>query len=379
MKYRKLGKTELMVSEIGIGGEHIDRAPYKQVQETVGAALDNGVNIIDCFMPGTEIRKNIAKALGDKRSNVIIQGALGSSDVREQYDKCYDMPVVIKYFEEMLHIFGYVDIAMLFNVDTEKNYEAVYSDEFLSYALSLKQKGDIRHIGISTHNPKIADAALKTGVPEVLFFSLNPAFDMLPPDKHAVELMVDGFDSSLMHGIDPTRAELYRFCEHLNIGITVMKTFGGGKFISPQHSPFETPLSIPQCIHYALTRPAVSSVLLGCRSAAEVEDAMKYYTATDSERDYTQFMGTMQNDVRGQCVYCNHCLPCPVDIDIAAVMKYLDRARLTPDAIPESLRDEYAGLSASGCDCISCGAREERCPFGVKIVDNMTQAAELFA
>lgn len=378
MEYRKLGKTGLNVSEIGLGCEHVDRKPYAQVKETIDAALANGINIIDCFMPGTEIRKHMAKALGDRRNSVIIQGALGSTDLRQQYDKSYDMPSVKKYFEDMLQIFGYVDIAMLFNVDNDKEYEAVFAEDYLEYAFSLKQKGDIRHIGISTHQPGIAIRAIETGIPEVLFFSLNPAFDMLPPDKNAVTLMFEGFEPSLMHGIDPTRAELYRLCEQKNIGITVMKTLGGGKFISPEHTPFTKPLTVQQCIHYALTRPAVTSALLGCQTALEVEEAMKYYTVSASERDYTEFMGSMRNDFKGQCVYCSHCQPCPSDIDIAAVMKHLDIARLTPNAVPLSLKEQYARLSASGSDCIKCGLCEKRCPFGVNIIDNMAEADKIF-
>jgi len=378
MKYRILGKTDIKVSEIGLGCEHVDRKPYEQVKATIDEALGHGVNIIDCFMPGKEIREDIIKALGSKRKDIIIQGAVGSTDVRQQYDISRDMPVVKRYFDDMLRIFGYVDIAMMFNVDSEKDYQAVFSDEYLGYVQTLKQKGDVNHIGFSTHHPSIALKAIETGLVEVLFFSLNPAFDMLPPDKNAVEQMFEGFDTTLMHGIDPVRAELYKVCEQKNIAITVMKALGGGKFISPELTPFSEPLTIPQCIHYALTRPAVASVLLGCQTAEEVKEAMKYYDVSDSERDYTPFLGAVQNDFRGQCVYCSHCQPCPVDIDIATVMKCLDIARLTPGAVPPSLKDDYKKLTAAGSDCTSCGSCEERCPFGVSIIANMAEAGNIF-
>jgi len=378
MKYRILGKTDIKVSEIGLGCEHIDRKPYEQVKETIDEALENGVNIFDVFMPGEVIREDIIKALGNKRNDVVIQGAVGSTDVRQQYDISRDLPVVKKYFDDMLRIFGYVDIAMMFNVDSDKDYQAVFSDDYLGYVESLKQKGDVRHIGFSTHHPSIAIKAIETGIIEVLFFSLNPAFDMLPPDENAVELMFDGFDPALMHGIDPVRAELYRLCQQKNIGITVMKALGGGKFISPELTPFSEPLTIPQCIHYALTRPAVASTLLGCQTAAEVKEAMKYYDVSDGERDYTPFLGAVRSDYRGQCVYCSHCQPCPVNIDIAVIMKHLDIARLTPDAVPLSLQSDYSSLSASGSDCTSCGACEERCPFGVSIMENMKEAGSIF-
>jgi hypothetical protein len=60
-------------------------------------------------------------------------------------------------------------------------------------------------------------------------------------------------------------------------------------------------------------------------------------------------------------------------------MKYLDIARLTPGSVPPSAKAHYKGLAASGGDCLSCGACEERCPFDVKIMCNMAEANRIFA
>ena len=63
-----------------------------------------------------------------------------------------------------------------------------------------------------------------------------------------------------------------------------MKTLGGGKLISEKHTPFNKPLTVHQCIHYALTRPAVASVLVGCQNRKQVEEAASYLNAEpDSE------------------------------------------------------------------------------------------------
>jgi predicted aldo/keto reductase-like oxidoreductase len=82
--------------------------------------------------------------------------------------------------------------------------------------------------------------------------------------------------------------------------------------------------------------------------------------------------------MKGICVYCSHCQPCPAEIDIAAVNKYLDVALLDTANIPPGVRRQYAALAARGEDCVSCGSCEARCPFDVMVMDHMRQAAELF-
>jgi len=374
MEYRELGNTGKKVGAIGLGCEHLDGKPYEQVKETVDRALEYGVNIFDVFMPGREVRENIAKALGDRRNKVMIQGHIGSTDVKQQYDVSRDMPTVQKYFEDLLRIFGgHIEFGMMFFIDSEEDYKNVFETKFAGYVQHLKKQGDIGHIGFSSHNPVTAVKAVNTGLPEMLMFSINPAFDMLPPEKY----VFDEFDKNMFRGIDPNRAELYKLCAQKQIGVTVMKAFGAGKMLSPEHTPFAKPLTVAQCLHYALSRPAVSSVLTGCKTRAEIEDVMRYFDIDNSERDYTGILGSVRNDFRGSCVYCSHCQPCPSNIDIASVTKYLDIARLNPANIPPSVRSHYLSLVKNQSECIECGSCESRCPFGVPVIKNMKEASEL--
>lgn len=378
MVFRELGKTGLQVSAIGLGCENLDGKPYSQVKETIDAALEHGVNIMDVFMPGKEIRENIAKALGNKRKEVIIQGHIGSTDIGQQYDISRDMPTVRRYFEDILRIFGgYIDLGMMFFIDSEEDYKNVFETDFIKYVEHLKKQGYIGHIGFSSHNPVTAIKVINTGVPEMLMFSINPAFDMLPSEEYIFNHFENGFGSELFRGIDPKRAELYKLCTQKQIGITVMKTLGGGKLLSPEHTPFAKPLTVPQCVHYALSRPAVASVLLGCQTSGEVLDSMRYFELDDSEKDYAEILSTMRNDFQGNCVYCSHCQPCPAGIDIATVHKYLDIARLDIANIPPSISSHYLNLCSSGSDCVGCGSCETRCPFNVPIIKNMAEAESL--
>lgn len=379
MEFREIGKTGLRSGVIGLGCEHLDGRPYEEVREVVTAALEGGVNLLDVFMPGKEVRENIARALGNRREQVMIQGHIGSTNLREQYDISRDLPTVRKFFEEMLQQFGgYIDLGMMFFIDSQEDYQGVFETGFVSYVQQLKANGDIRHIGFSSHNPLIAARVIETGVPEMLMFSINPAFDLYPAQSNVLEELENDLPTAAFRGVDPDRAALYKLCEQRGVGITVMKPLGAGKLISPDHTPFEKPMTVTQCIHYALTRPAVASVLVGCRSVAEVQDALAYLGTDAEARDYSAVLGTLRNDFKGNCVYCGHCQPCPVGIDVAAVNKYLDIARLDPAHVPPSIRSHYAGLSHTGAECIGCKSCEKRCPFGVPVIENMAAAAKLF-
>ena len=378
MEYRQIGRTGLQAGVVGLGCEHLDGKPYAVVEETIHAALDNGINLMDLFMPGEEVRSNIGRALAGRRDRMMIQGHICSVDLNQQYDISRDPAVCRRYFETLLRCLrtDYIDFGMLFFVDSAADYSAAFESDILEYAQDLKRRGVIRAIGASSHNPVTARRIVESGVVDLLMFSINPAFDMMPPDSE-LEKMI-GAPGELMTGMNPVRAELYRLCEQRGVGITVMKSLGAGKLISPEHTPFCKPLTVAQCIHDALTRPAVVSALVGCCSAAQVREAVGYLELSDAERDYAPIVGSRRNDFKGNCVYCNHCRPCPAGIDIAAVNKYLDIAKLEESAVPPGIAQHYRALEHTASECIGCGSCEKRCPFGVPVIENMKLAARLF-
>ncbi|MDR0998611.1 MAG: aldo/keto reductase [Treponema sp.] len=381
MEYRKIGKTGMEASIVGLGGSPLAELSQAEVDSLLGAAFDRGMNIIDVFMPGREVRNNIGRAIRGRREKILIQGHIGSTDIHEQNDVSRDLATCKKYFESLFSDLGtdYIDIGMFFFVDTQADYTAVFEGELLDYALELKREGKIRAIGASCHNSVTARRIAETGVVDLLMFSVNPVFDMTPTESDIYELLDDKKlrEKFRLH-IEPGRAELYRFCAEKEIGITVMKPLCAGKLLSQELSPFSRPMTTAQCIHYALSRPAVVSVLIGCKNTAELLEAAAYPELGDEEKDYSGIIETYQGDFRGNCMYCNHCLPCPASIDVAAVTKYLDIGALSPGRISSSTVQHYRALAKHGSDCLSCGSCEKRCPFGVPVIRNMKRAAELF-
>ena len=379
MRYRRLGKTGLEVSEIGFGGEWLERHDEAEAVELVRFAHDQGINIIDCWMPDPKSRDIIGKGIADCRDEWYVQGHIGSTYQNGQYVRTRDMKYVRPAFEDLLQRIGggYIDLGMIHYVDAVDDWNTVMGTEFIDYVHELREKGLIRHIGLSTHNPRIAKMAAMTGFIEMILFSVNPAFDMKPATED-LDSMFGGYDNAALSGIDPERAELYQLCEQQNVGITVMKGFFGGRLFDASTSPFGVAFTPKQCIHYVLTRPGICSILCGYDTREQISEAVSYEDATEEEKDYASVIaGAPLHAYLGQCTYCGHCKPCPMEIDIPMVNKFYDLAIQQPE-VPESLRAHYAALQPTAAACIGCRGCEARCPFQVPVADRMEKAAVLF-
>ena len=380
MRYRRLGRTGLQVSEIGFGAEWMGK-PQEEVDAFVRACEETGINLMDVWMADPAMRSKLGHAMAERgtRDQWIIQGHIGSTWQDGQYVRTRDMEKVRPAFEDLLARLetDHVELGMIHYVDDVDEFRGIMEGPFIEYVRQLHAAGTIGHVGLSTHNPDVAALAASCGEVEMVMFSVNPAFDTLPASND-IEVLFGDYDNDY-EGMNPARAELYALCEREDVGLTVMKGFAGGRLFDAARSPFGVALTPVQCIHYALTRPAVASILAGFSELSHVADAVRYETATDDEKDYASVLASAPRHAYfGQCTYCGHCAPCAVGIDIATVNKFYDLA-VMQDEVPASVREHYRALYVRADACVACRACETRCPFGVSIAERMGQAATLFA
>lgn len=380
MEYEFLGKTGLSVSRVALGCEGFLGKSDEEARSILNYAFDKGVNFIDLYSPDPTFRTQLGQWVKDKRDQFILQSHLCTAWENHQYLRTRDIGKVREGFEAMLRQLDteYIDVGMIHYVDQETDFDIVFNGPIIEYALSLKKQGLIRHLGVSSHNPRLALKMVRTGLIDVLMFSINPAYDLQP----TTEEVEDYFDNKNYTGgrtnIDPERQTLYDYCANHGIGIDVMKVYGGGNLLDSEQSPFGKALSPVQCIHYALTRPAVAAVMVGSGSIDELKAALEWCNATDEQKDYTDVMSCLDNfSWTGKCMYCGHCAPCSMEIPIAEVNKFYNLT-VAEGKVPETVREHYASLSHHASDCIACGLCETRCPFGVKIIEGMERAADTF-
>ncbi|MBQ3302536.1 MAG: aldo/keto reductase, partial [Eggerthellaceae bacterium] len=210
MRYRTLGKTGLEVSEIGFGAEWIGKMDEADVRALAKAASDAGVNIVDCWMADPAVRSALGKAIEPERDKWIIQGHIGSTWQDGQYVRTREMDKVIPAFQDLLERLrtDHVELGMIHYVDDPQEFTDIMAGEFYEYVCKLRSEGKIEHVGLSTHNPDVALAAVEDGRIEMIMFSVNPAFDLMPATDDINVYFGDYADDQLA-GMDPIRAKLY--------------------------------------------------------------------------------------------------------------------------------------------------------------------------
>ena len=380
MEYRKCGRVPLDISAVGIGCEGLDGKSDEEVSAIFDACLAEGMNYLDLFMPQPDVRSAIGKALAGRRDKMIIQGHLCTTMNNGQYERTRDLAVTKTMFQDLLDRLqtDYIDVGMLHYVDTDEDYASVFDSEIIAYARELKEKGVIRYIGMSSHNPEVAMRAVLSGDIDILMFSINPAYELEDSATDIYEQVDFAAFKKPSCRLNTSRQDLYAACETHGVGIVVMKPFAAGRLLTDEGSPFGKALTPAACITFALSRPGVVSVLPGVASPEEVHVAAAALTASDAEKEYASVITACPKvSLAGKCMYCGHCLPCSSAINIPMVAKLVDMA-LASDETPESVQGHYDAMKFTAKDCIECRHCESQCPFGVSGAELMKRARRIF-
>jgi predicted aldo/keto reductase-like oxidoreductase len=331
MEYRQLGKTSLVVSGLGLGTEHIGES-RENIECILHLAVDAGINYIDLFF-----WDQLGSILNHYRNHFILAA----------------------HWEGLENILanisnGYVEIGMLTMIDTETKWSG-QAQESLEQLRRYKEQGRIGYIGISSHRVPIAIKAVNSGLIDVLMYPVNLTSYAIEADR-----------------------TLYQACADQGVGLVAMKPYAGGTlFVTAGRPSGITPV---QCLAYTLSLP-VSTAVTGVKNADELQAALYYWEAADEEKDCRSVIANIRhhlgdrNIYLGQCVYCNHCLPCPQNIAIGEIIRIVNLVEATD--IEEALA-EYAGLQVKASDCTECGVCVEQCPFDVDVMAKLRRAVELF-
>lgn len=362
MKYRENKKTGDHISEIGMGTAYIAETEKREAVKTVRRAFEGGINYYDLAAGGGSAFAIFGEALADVRNKVMYQIHFGADYSKGTYGWTLNLDTIKRSVDRQLRDLNtdYIDYGFIHCQDESLDWQKYQKNGILKHILELKRQGVVKHIGASSHTPSVIREILDTELIDMLMFSVNPAYDYNQGDY-------------AFGGVDE-RADVYRRCEKLGVGISVMKPFSGGQLLSAKTSPFGKALTQYQCIRYALDKPGVLTVLPGAKSVEEVNDLLRYYEQAEEDLDYGIIGSFAPPEANGKCVYCNHCKPCPAGLDIGMINKFYDLAGIGDDMA----REHYLALGKKASDCVRCGHCSNRCPFGVEQIERMNEIREYF-
>lgn len=353
MQYRKLPRGTEQIGVLGLG---LGIAQSSEVEESIDYALSRDINFFDlCCYYEDSYRAFRQAACRYPRQDYFVQMHFGATYKNGEYAFSRNLSKIKRTFEEKLSESGveYADFGMLHCIDDEKDFRLFYKNGILDYIYSLKEQGLVRHIGLSTHTPAIARLVMDEIELDLMMFSINPAFDYNHGDY--------------AYGEAQERQDLYLKARAQGVGISVMKPFGGGLLLDRQRSPLGVALTPFQCLRYALDKNAVVTTVPGFAKPSDVKDLLKYFDKTEAELDYSSIGQSTPSSLKGRCVYCNHCSPCPLGLNVGLINKYYDLSLIGD----EMARDHYLQLPKHASDCNGCGHCDKRCPFKVEQVLKM--------
>ena len=362
MEYRKLPRGGENISILGLGTSSIGMAGEKEIEAAMAAALEAGINFFDMASADAAPFPAYGKAIAGMREKLYFQIHFGANYQGGKYSWTTNLDTIKRSIDWQLSALGtdYIDFGFLHCIDEESDLDMVLKDGVLEYIQKLKKGGTVRHIGLSSHTPRLVNRVLDMGVIDLVMFSINPGYDYRHGD-YAI-------------GSVEERAALYRRCEAEGVGISVMKAFSGGQLLNPRTSPFGNALTEYQCIQYALDKPGVLTVLPGIRNCEDLRRILGFLNAAAEEKDYSVLGSFAPQDAAGKCVYCNHCQPCPAGLDVGLINKYYDLAR----AGDQLARSHYDKLEKKAGGCVGCGHCDNRCPFHGAKSDRMAEIHAYF-
>ncbi len=342
MEYRKLGRTGLDVGVIGLGTEHIQPDPA-MLDQVLGTAVEAGVNYVDVLYILPDYWKKYGAGFRRYRDKIVAAAHWGNG-------QNYDLDFCQRNLEVVLDGLGngYAEVGMITMVDSPEMWNG-FAQRSLEKLRGYQEQGRIGWIGMSGHTLSVAQQAVESGLIDVLMAPLN-----------------------LVGYGDAKEEALCQACVKYNVGLVAMKPLHGGRLFWVDDRP--SGITPTHCLSYVFSLP-VATAVPGPKSVDELRAILHYLEATEEEKDYRPIATGLASYMAGQCVYCHHCLPCPVNIPVGWMMWLLDQ--LSGRAL-EEVRAIYADFKTDVTSCVECGECLARCPFGVDIMGRLTKVAELF-
>ena len=313
-----LGTTDITVNKNGFGALPIQRISQEDAVHLARKAYKAGIRFFDTARAYTDSEVKLGEAFEGIRSEVYIATKTAAQNAEDFWE---DLHTSLRNLRT-----EYIDLYQFHNPafcpkpgDGSGLYEA---------ALEAKEKGMIRHIGLTNHRLTVAKEAIESGLYETLQFP----FSYISGEQEL---------------------ELVELCRAKNVGFIAMKGLSGGLITNSAAAyAFEA--------QYDNVLP-----IWGVQRETELDEFLSYID--NPPRMNEELRAVIEKDrteLRGEfCRGCGYCMPCPVGIEINSCARMSLLLRRSPAAA--YLSPEGQAKMKKIENCLHCNQCKAKCPYGL--------------
>ena len=309
-----------MVTKSAFGALPIQRREMSDAIIILRHAYDSGINFFDTAAHYSDSEEKIGRALSDVRHDIVIAT---KSAYKEKAKVTADIENSLRQLRT-----DYIDLFQFHNPPVLPDPDD--PDSAYAAALEAKQKGYVRHIGVSLHPTDLAFKAIESGHYETLQYP----FSYLSTAREQ---------------------ELVRKTVNSGLGYIAMKGMAGGLLAN-----------IRAC--YAFIKQFEGVVpIWGIRTMKELEGWLVVINEDPDLDD--DLLAAIDKDRKelgdGFCRSCGYCMPCPVGIEIrnCARMDRLMRRALWQEFGSDAWRKKMDQIN----ECLECRQCVPKCPYNIDI------------
>jgi predicted aldo/keto reductase-like oxidoreductase len=351
MAYRRLGRTNLFISEIALGGSPMpDWSLLRQI-------IERGVNYIDssCSYDNGNAERQIgrlAKEVG--RDKIVVATKF---HLRGNWSEA----TIIRSVEGSLARLDTDSIDVLSIHGAERENELV-DERVLNAFEKLKKEGKFKFSGLSCHSnhQHVVKKAVDCGRYDMVQLAYN-VFDIVESEKD-VKTYADYLGASGIRDLVASAASR-------DVGVIAMKVLktGGRRQNLDKHRAGATSL-YQSMLRWALENKNISSVVTEMLNREQMEEDLAAPQISLSAEERNNLFRYVAENSRDYCHMCGLCQAhCPFRIATTEILRYL--AYCESYGKKEAARSAYAELKPeqTALGCRNCGSCEEICPYAVRV------------
>ena len=333
LRLNRLGKSGIMVTELGFGGIPIMRLNVEDAKLVIKHCFELGIRFFDTAHIYGDSEEKLGKALEPFRDQVIIATKVWAKDGK-------GAAAQLAMSLDRLRT-NRIDLIQCHNISKQEDLEKVMGPGGAYEALAeAKAKGEVRAIGFSSHNPDIAAKGCRLGK----FATIQFPFNFIENDP-----LEKVFPAALEQGM----------------GIIAMKPLGGGLLERAD-----------LCFRFLQEHPEVVPIP-GTQSMDEIGEIISFYRDRKPlSRDDWEKIQEIRSDLGTRfCHRCEYCMPCEQGVQIPGVLMVKTQVRrFGYKQVVAMAKDKIATVE----NCIECGECVERCPYGLPIPDMLQESLEIY-